>query len=687
MTDFKKQARWTLAAAALTSIVAAPLEVSFAQATSMAAPPGQPGYVPGQAGGQAQGGPGGQMQGPGGAGAQGQGQGQGVQGQAPGGPGAQTQGPGGAGAQGQGPGAPGGQGVQAQGPGQTGGQGPGAPGGPSGAPRAPGAQAQGEQGGATGPGGQGHGPGGPGGAAGGGPRPPDSSHGTAPGAPGSPEPGQYSPYSPVGTHLQQTLDVGKPPAEFHVRISGQTSLLHVGLGDSFSLTDAGIGAGKIFLEGLEGKPLETTNPPLTKPGETPAAPGAKPEEAKAPGAKPEEVKPTTAKPAEAAPPATATAEPKPVLDKNGMDLAKIKETQDVLNHIIPLENFGGEYTALLWFTEYLLADDKEKARMIADPFVKQYHDMFAANNYQGLKEFLIRKYHLREMGDEWSKEGFRRKAELAHTLVFNNPHRETWEKTSKLMELLKIKPGMHIADIGSGAGYYTIKLSGLVGDSGIVYAIEMEEDRISYVKKTADHLGLKNIVSVLNDGQTLALGDRKVDVALMVSLYHNIYAMSTARERNTLIQDIRHTLKPDGRLVIVDNSVVAPGTVPYHGPYVAKELVVAQLVNFGFKLVDMQQYIPQRYILVFQRDDAPAPVVAEGEKKAPEVPVGFSQPVQLAPLTTEYDAVEPAKPAAAPAAAPAEAPKPAPAEAPKATPADSPAATKGATDKKATKAK
>lgn len=565
MTDFSKQARWTIAAAALTSIVAMPLAASHAQQPT---PPKAPA---GQAQGQPQAGPGGAA----------------------------------------------------------------TPGGPIPPPRT-----QGQDGASSQPV---HGPGGPEGAGSGGPKAPDSPHLTAPGSPGAPEPGQYSPYSPVGTHLQQTLDLGRPPMAFEVKLAGQTSVLHVGLGDSFSLTDAGIGAGKTLLEALEGKPLETEARPAER----------IPEDVKSARGNPTEGKgtltpanPTSTKPGEVKP-ETPAAGAKPAADYTGglnrgpstLDLEKLKEAKKLYEHIIPLENFGGEYTALLWFVDYLQADDATKRKLLSDPFVREYFDMFASDDWKGLKEFLIRKYHLREIGDEWSKDGFRRKAELAHTLIFNNPNRESWEKTSKLMDLLKIRPGMSVADVGSGAGYYTFKVSERVGAAGKVYAIEMEEDRITYVNKVAQKLGIGNIVSVLNDGQTLALGENKVDMVLMVSLYHNIYAMTTARERNTLIEDIRKSMKPDGRLVIVDNAVVPPGTVPYHGPYVAKELVVAQLVNFGFKLIDMQQYIPQRYILVFQLDDsAVSPEAVEAAKKAAALPVDFAKPVQLSPATAPADA-------------------------------------------------
>jgi hypothetical protein len=102
-----------------------------------------------------------------------------------------------------------------------------------------------------------------------------------------------------------------------------------------------------------------------------------------------------------------------------------------------------------------------------------------------------------------------------------------------------------------------------------------------------------------------------VDTVFLCSLYHNIYAMSTAPERDSFVNAIKDALTDDGTLYLADNGLVSPGTLPYHGPYIAKELIIAQMLNYGFDLVHQYQHIPQRYLLVFKKrpeGTAPAPV-------------------------------------------------------------------------------
>jgi predicted methyltransferase len=290
---------------------------------------------------------------------------------------------------------------------------------------------------------------------------------------------------------------------------------------------------------------------------------------------------------------------------------KAKAALAVYDLIIPRENYGGEYTALQWFCDYLASDKATKAEMIADPFAHEFFEMFGGNDYQGLKEYLKRKYRLKDIGDEETYTGQMRKAYLEDSILFTNPKRESWEHTSELLALLDLKPGMTIADVGAGPGYYSFRFAKMVGATGKVIAIDTVADHLKYVEKAKASLGITNIETIQTDGKTLGLKGRKVDAVFLCSLYHNIYAMSTAPERDSFVNAIKDTLTDDGLLYLVDNGLVQPGILPYHGPYIAKELIVAQMLNYGFDLLRQHQHIPQRYLLVFKKrpqGQAPAPI-------------------------------------------------------------------------------
>lgn len=301
---------------------------------------------------------------------------------------------------------------------------------------------------------------------------------------------------------------------------------------------------------------------------------------------------------------------------------KARQSSAIYAQIVPRENYGGEYTTLQWFDDYLAADETDRPAFLTDPQVNFFHQQFSADNYKLLKEYMDRKYRIHDIGDEETRNGQDRKVWLEDTVLFENPRREAWERSSELMRLLNIRPGMKIADVGSGPGYYSFKFAKAVGPEGRVYAIDMVEQHLRWVEAAKLAMNVKNVDTVETDGRSVGLAGvlEYVDAVFLCSLYHNIYAMSTAPERDAFVSSIKQTLGPNGLLWLADNGLVAPGVLPYHGPYVAKELLIAQLLNYGFELIEDHQFVPQRYLLVLRN----APPAVPAQPPAPTVPGGKS---------------------------------------------------------------
>ncbi len=283
------------------------------------------------------------------------------------------------------------------------------------------------------------------------------------------------------------------------------------------------------------------------------------------------------------------------------------------NTLIPNENFGGEYTALQWFCKYISSPRSLQKAMLKDQLIKSYYEYLSAGNYKLLKNYILYKYKLIDRskidikkdindGDDASKEiGKTQRAFIEDFILFNNPQRETWEKSSEILTHLPFKSGDKIVDLGSGSGYYSYKFSNIVGNTGKVYAIDTKSGHLDFINSFTKQNSITNISTVkVGEDQGYRIPE-KADYVFTCSLYHIVYGVFSHNEREIFINSILNSLKEDGKLIIVDNSPVNDTTLPYHGPYITKELIISQLSHYGFELSEYYQTIPQRYVLIFKK--------------------------------------------------------------------------------------
>ena len=134
--------------------------------------------------------------------------------------------------------------------------------------------------------------------------------------------------------------------------------------------------------------------------------------------------------------------------------------------------------------------------------------------------------------------------------------RERAGEAAKVMDLLGIRPGMTVADIGAGAGYYVGRLSHRVGPGGRVIAQEVDRNTIDRLGQRVLRERLDNVSLVLGEPHDPRLAPGSVNLALLVHMYHEI------EQPFGLLANLVPAMQPDGRVAIldVDGPVLAHGT-------------------------------------------------------------------------------------------------------------------------------
>jgi len=142
--------------------------------------------------------------------------------------------------------------------------------------------------------------------------------------------------------------------------------------------------------------------------------------------------------------------------------------------------------------------------------------------------------------------------EIAHVMGhqaadwLERPERENEERPDLLLNALGIKAGENVADIGAGSGYYTRRLAKLVGDKGIIYAVDIQPEMLDLLTNKMAELKIHNVKPILGEITDPKLPPSSVDLILMVDVYHEF------DHPYEMVKAMIASLKPGGRLVFVE---------------------------------------------------------------------------------------------------------------------------------------
>jgi FkbM family methyltransferase len=180
----------------------------------------------------------------------------------------------------------------------------------------------------------------------------------------------------------------------------------------------------------------------------------------------------------------------------------------------------------------------------------------------------------------------------------DRPEREKEEHPKKLMEALKIKKGEVVADIGAGSGYFSFRISDVVGPKGKVMAVDIQPEMLEIMRKRIKERKITNIELVQGTITDPKLKDESVDLILMVDVYHEFshpWEMTTAMIK---------ALKPGGRLVFVEYRKEDKDVPILLVHKMTQKQVIKEMKPHPLRWVKTIDSLPRQHIMIFEKKKA-----------------------------------------------------------------------------------
>ena len=178
----------------------------------------------------------------------------------------------------------------------------------------------------------------------------------------------------------------------------------------------------------------------------------------------------------------------------------------------------------------------------------------------------------------------------------NEAARDTAREAQRVMDLLQVRPGMTVADVGAGSGYYTVRLSPRVGPRGRVIAQDIMPRYLERLGARVRRDSLRNVTLALGEPHDPRLAPASADLVLLVHMYHEV------EQPYAFLYNLRPAVRPGGRVAVVD----LDRPTRRHGTPVS--LLRCELAAVGYEPAGFHDLGGgSGYLAVFRPTAAPAP--------------------------------------------------------------------------------
>jgi arsenite methyltransferase len=174
-------------------------------------------------------------------------------------------------------------------------------------------------------------------------------------------------------------------------------------------------------------------------------------------------------------------------------------------------------------------------------------------------------------------------------LMYEHPGRDRWQQPEQVVAALALEAGDVVADLGAGGGYFTYPIAEAVGESGRVYAIDVDDALLAYVAKQSEKRGLPQIVTVRASETDPGLAADSVDLIFLANVFHHL------PKPDVYFAGARQVLRRGGRVAIIE---VAEDGFP-RGHATSPEEIAEQMAAAGYALVEQHPFLDRQSFQVF----------------------------------------------------------------------------------------
>lgn len=181
--------------------------------------------------------------------------------------------------------------------------------------------------------------------------------------------------------------------------------------------------------------------------------------------------------------------------------------------------------------------------------------------------------------------------------IFESPGREAFDRRFQVVEALGLRPGMRVADVGAGTGFYTMLFARAVGASGKVYAVDISPSFIASIEARAAEYRVDNVVGIVNNDRSTELPPGSVDLVFLADTYHHF-----AYPRS-MLASIHTALMPGGVLAVLDFRRQPGVSSPWVMGHVraGRAEIIEEVQGAGFEYLDEPLKLRTNYFLRFRK--------------------------------------------------------------------------------------